>query len=193
MVSSKLRAGALACGLLSFVSGCVEQAPSRPAIQFAVADSAGAGVHVEATRTVASRVNVAEPLFVGFEDDHALVTYAQRRLEGAALALDEGTLAPISQTAWTYPGRAKGGPAAHLGQTRATVALEGGRTLFLWTDGDTGHVLAEVDGSYPVTIWAGDAVGAPHAATRDGRHVVVAFATSTENGFDLVAMSLEAR
>ncbi len=207
-MGSMLRAGALALGLLSCVQGCVESndvAPAKTsAVRFAVAgDASLAGVRVGQVRTVAQQVNVAEPLFVGFDDGRALVTYASAHharedarsagIDGVGLALDPDTLQPLATTPRAYPPRAKGQPPANLSSAHASVTLKDGRTMNVWTDEATGHVLADVDGSTPQTIWSGDAIGAPHAATADGQHVVVAFATGTENGFDLVAMSLEAR
>jgi hypothetical protein len=79
---------------------------------------------------------------------------------------------------------------AHLERTRASVPLRDGRSLSVWTDDESGHVLAEIDGLLPEVLYGGDAVGSPHAATADGEHVVVTFAATTENGFDLVEIML---
>ncbi|HEY8075665.1 MAG TPA: hypothetical protein VIF62_16180 [Labilithrix sp.] len=182
---------------MSFVQGCVEAndvAPAKTsAIRFAV--EADTGVRVVATRTVAQQVNIAEPLFVGFDGGQAVVTYATATQpeRGFALTLDADSLELLVRVDRTYPRRANGQRPAHQSSAHAAVSLRDGRTLNVWTDDATGHVLADVDGSMPATIWTGDAVGAPHAVTSDGQRVVVAFSTSAENGFDLVAISLEAR
>ena len=188
-------------GFAAFASGCVEQSgvqvqPARPAIQFAVgADVAASrgGIRVGAVRTVASQVNVAEPVVLAVEDGRINLTYARRGLEGASIALDPEALAPLASTPHTYPARAKGEPPANVATGRATVVLDSGRTMSVWIDEESGHVFAAIDGAPAVQVWGGDGIGAARAVTTDGQRVVVAFTTSTENGFDLVAMSLDAR
>jgi hypothetical protein len=109
------------------------------------------------------------------------------------------SLAARAVVPYSYPVRPRGSAVPLVEAAPASVVLEGGGSLSCWTDAASSRVLVQVfDAS---GAWRGSPVavspdgmavfGAPHVASPDGRHVVVAFFASDEERFQLVATSLE--
>jgi len=161
---------------------------------------AGGGVpplRVVATRTVDSRVQPMVPVHLAAEGGNIAVTFAQRGRQQVVTRLNPASLELVSSAA---AGRSEAPAAPARGAAR--VELEGGRLVTLWTheNADGGRqVVAQMwtaSGSRlgaPVVISPPDAdvLGAPHAATIDGRHVLVTFAATAGESFELRAVSLE--
>jgi hypothetical protein len=171
-------------------------APSRE-LRFAIASPSAAPVMgVGEARVLTSRVNLREPIRMGAESGEVTVTVAVRGRRGLTFALEPETLAARGVTPYDYEGHE--GSGLQL-ESASRVKLHDGRTLGCWTDDATRRVMARVfDGSGvasgPAIIVSGSdagVMGAPQAATVDGHHVVVAYFTTTETGFALVATPMK--
>jgi hypothetical protein len=154
-------------------------------------------LHVVATRSVDSRVQPMVPVHLAAEGGNIAVTFGQRGRQQVVTKLDSASLELVSSTA---AGRSEAPAAPATGEAR--VELEDGSFVVCWTQesADGGRqVLAELTtakGSRlgaPVLISPPDAdvLGAPSAATPDGRHVIVTFAATSGESFELRAVSLE--
>jgi hypothetical protein len=194
MDTSFVRQAVVALVMLALAPACVEQndvkPTSTPSIHFAVeSDAVLSGMKIGPVRTIASSMNVGATHFVGFDDGRAVVTFAQSEHKAKAVTLDD-SLATVSESPRSFP---KTDSQAYLATARATVPLEGGRSFTAWTEESTGRVLAQIDQLLPVVVYGGDVVGCPHAASADGKRVIVTFTATTEHGFDLMATSVDAR
>jgi hypothetical protein len=154
-------------------------------------------LRVVATRSVDSRVQPMVPVHMAAEGNSVAVTFAERGRQQVVARLDPASLNLVSSE---NGGRSEA-PAAPIAGV-ARVVLDGGRFVECWTqenvDGGR-QVLAQMwaaSGSRlgaPIVISPLDAdvIGAPRAATADGRHVLVTFAATSGESFELRAVSLE--
>jgi len=175
--------------------GCGAAGAGGRPTAFAAGDVAP--VRVGQTRVIGARVNPMVPVRLATEGSDITATFALPGREQVVTRLDPASLDLLSREQFA---RAAAPPAPATGATR--VALDGGRFLVCWTheNADEGRqVLAQMwaaDGSKrgePVVISPPDVdvLGAPRAATTDGRHVVVIFAATSGTTFELRAVSLE--
>lgn len=169
-------------------------ASSRPT---AFAGDEFASVRISQTRVVDERVNPMVRVRLATEGSTITATFGLpgHKQVVARLAPESLELLSRDQTE-----RSEQASAPSTGATRAE--LEGGRFVVCGTRdrADGGHeAVAQMwtaSGSRlgaPVVISAPDAdvLGAPQAATIDGRHVLVAFASTSGESFELRAVSLE--
>jgi hypothetical protein len=154
-------------------------------------------LRVVATRAVDSRVQPMVPVHLVAEGGNVAVTFAQRGRHQVVTRLNPASLEVVSSA---QAGRSEAPAAPATGAAR--VALEGGRHVTFWTheNADGGRqVLAQMwtaSGSRlgaPVVLSPADAdvLGSPRAATTDGKHVLVTFAATADDSFELRAVSLE--
>jgi hypothetical protein len=154
-------------------------------------------VRIAETRVLDARVNPMVPVQMAAEGSALAVTFGERGREQVVTRIGPASLDLLSRE---QSGRSPATAAPSWGATR--VALEGGRFLICWThqNSDGGRqALAQMwaaNGAKlgePVIISPPDAdvLGAPRAATTDGRHVLVTFASTSGEGFELRAVSLE--
>jgi len=154
-------------------------------------------VRVGGTRILDAHVNPMVPVHMAAERGSVAVTFGQPGRRGVVARLDPSSLQLLSheQTGRSEPPAAPSTEASH-------VVLGGGRILVCWTEDSADgsrHAVAQLwaaNGSRlgaPVLISPPDAdvFGAPNAVSVDGRHVVVTFASSTGQSFDLTAVALE--
>ena len=161
--------------------------------------SAASTPRVGDVRVLSGRVNLREPLRVNPDGDGVTVTFGVGPRAGATVALDPQSLEARQVTPFAYPSHSASTPPAYLPITSTRVSLEGGGMLECWNDQESSRILAQAyDASgaprgeqIAIPVEARHAFGAPHAATVDGRHVVVAFFASDETGFALVAASVD--
>jgi hypothetical protein len=195
--------GARTLGLVAAVlfggasMGCAERSGS---LRFAMSatDASPAPIRVSGLHVLEERVNLQEPIVMDVAGHDVTVTFAMRQRDGVTLAVDPTTLEPRVANAMTYPERAKSTTPPYLAPATATVPLARG-TMRVWSDEPSGRVYAQTfDPSgaprgepLPVSPADMDVVGAPRAASADGKHVVVAFFASRLDGFEIVAASLE--
>ena len=186
-------AGAL--GLAGCAAGGAEHAP----VGFGVRGQGLApSVHVVEARVLDTRVNPMLPVSLASDGSAVAVTYGRTGGSGTTTRIDPSSLRALSSRT---EGPAEGLLGASTGTSR--VALEGNRYLVCWTVGSVewgrramAQVFDSADGSAlgaPVEISSPDVdvVGAPRAASADGRHVVVTFAASSGRAFELNVVSLE--
>jgi hypothetical protein len=154
--------------------------------------------NVTNVRVLSSRVNLQEPVSLSTEGDDVVVRFAIRGRAGASYRLDPETLDVRAAEQVTFPPHERPRTAPFLRADQSTVTLADRSSLAFVTDDASSRVLVQSyapDGSLrsesSVSPASMEVVGAPRAATADGRHVVVAFYTSTGVGFDLVAASVE--
>jgi hypothetical protein len=125
------------------------------------------------------------------------VRFGERGRTQAAASLDPLTGRVLSRATG---GRSEPAQNAEWGTTRVT--LEGGRSIVCWTEqsADGGRRamarLWAADGhplGSPVAISSpeADVLGTPRAASVDGRHAVVTFASTSGGSFELRAVALE--
>jgi hypothetical protein len=184
-------AGIAALGL----GGCAaaSQGARSQAVDFAQGDASS--VRVGETRVLGSHINPMVPVHLEAEGNGIAVTFGERgRL--VVTRIDPASLDLLSRE---QNGRSQAPSAPSTNPTR--VVLDDGRFLVCWTheNPDGGRqVLAQMwaaNGSRlgaPVVISPADAdvFGAPHAVSTDGRHVVVTFAATSGESFELRAVSL---
>jgi hypothetical protein len=184
-------------GLLGAAACASGPLANRTQVDFAVASSApNAFLHVGEASVVDARVNPLVPIDMAASGDDVAVAFGQRQ-SGVLAMLDPETAEAVSR-APSEPRLATG--LASRGAQR--VRLQGGRSLLCWTEGnmETGYrALAqefEADGAArgePIVISPPDAdvMGAPRAASVDGRRVIATFAASVGGTFELIAVPLE--
>jgi hypothetical protein len=198
--------GIAAVALLGLTTGCTEAGSTggpRAAMRLAVSTTAATTGHVRVrdVRVINRRINLREPILMATAGNEVTVTWAMRKHDGITLALDPETLDERVVGAFDYG--ASGATDARPRPTtstneKVTVPVAGG-FLVVWTDEERSRVLAQkVDAGgvaidEPVTVSRADmvVVGAPRAATADGRHVVVTFVTGDQRTFELVAASVD--
>jgi hypothetical protein len=137
------------------------------------------------------------PVQIGAEGNAIAVSFGESGRQQVVTRIDPASLDIFTRE---QEGRAEPPSAPTTGATRAV--LDDGRSIVCWAQENAAggrQVMAQMwaaDGSKigtPVVISPPDAdvFGAPRAVTMDGRHVVVAFASTTGRSFDLRAVSLE--
>jgi hypothetical protein len=194
-----------AAAALLALSACSPTASTDGAsIRFAMSTTAADAaivptVRVREVRVLSNHVNLQEPVLMGSDGDEVTITFAHRRREGETLTLEPTLLEPRAAVPHSYPAQPRGPAAPLLAASPSNVVLDDGSSLSCWTDTASSRVL--VQAFDPSGAWRGAPVaispdglavyGAPHVATPDGRHVVVAFFASDEERFQLVAASLE--
>jgi hypothetical protein len=165
----------------------------------AVTQPSAPAVRVGSARVLSRRVNLLQPLELGALGGNVTVTFAVRQLDGTTLSLDPESLAERGAIGHAYPPHAKHAAPPLSAPGAATVSLASGGAISCWTDDESGRVLAQVfrsDGTWigsPVAVSPEgmDVFGAPRLVAAGGRRAVAAFFVSTEEGFRLVAVSLE--
>jgi len=181
------------------LAGCATSGVEQAHVGFGVRGQGMApSVHVVEARVLDTRVNPMVPVSLESEGSAVAVTYGRTGGAGASTRIDPSSLRALSSRT---EGPVEGSVVASTGASR--VALEGNRYLLCWTAGSVewgryamAQVFDSADGSAlgePVEISAPDVdvVGAPRAASADGRHVVVTFTASSGHAFELNAVSLE--
>ena len=177
--------------------GCAESTAPAGGLRFAMSTTDTSGIRLTGVRVLDERVNLQEPIMMSVAGRDVTVTFATRQRDGVTLAVDPSTVESRVASTMTYPERPKSQTPPYLSATATTVALARG-TMKVWSEEATGRVYAQtldVNGvarGEPLLVSADlDVVGAPRAATADGKHVVVAFFASRLDGFEIVAASLE--
>jgi hypothetical protein len=137
------------------------------------------------------------PVQMAADGSTVAITFGERGRQQVVTRLDPASLDLVSSIS---AGRSQAATAPSTGVSR--VPLEGGRFVVCWThqnvDGGR-QAMAQVWSEAGVRLGAplvlsppdADVIGAPHAATADGRHVVVTFAAAAGESFELRAVSLE--
>jgi hypothetical protein len=156
-----------------------------------------ATLRIGATAVVDSHLSPLVPVHLSGNGSGVSVTFGERGKVQATAQLDPVTLQVMSTE--------KAGASEPRQQpewTAKRVPLEGGRFLVCWTERDAdgssramarlwaadGHALGPAVRISPADA---DVLGAPRAASTDGRHTVVTFASSSGGPFELRAVSLE--
>ena len=188
---------AAATGVLLGVTGCAATLPGAAATsaEFPPGDQA---MRISATTVVDTHLSPLVPVHLSPERGGAIaVTFARRGRTQATARLDPTTLQVLSAET-SGPSEAPQSPAS--GATR--VVLDGGRFIVCWTEQSAdggrqamarlwapdGHALGPAVAISPPDA---DVLGAPHAASADGRHAVVTFGSNSGGAFELRAVALE--
>jgi hypothetical protein len=165
----------------------------------ALAQGADAPLRVGVTRVIGSRIRPLAPVQLSSEEGTIAVRFARPRSGAAIARLDAESLAPLS------PERPLSGSGVIAPpEDPAPVVLRDGRFVVCWKDGDPerGYRLmaqAWANTSTPlgppvaVSSPEADVIGVPSAISVDGERVVAVFASSSDRGFDLLAVPLEVR
>jgi hypothetical protein len=150
-----------------------------------------------ASRSVDSRMQPMVPVHMATDGSSVAITFAERGRQQVVTKLDPASLSLMSSE---KTGRSEEPAAPSAGADR--VQLEDGRSVECWThqNADGGRqAMAQMwtaSGARlgaPLVLSAPDAdvIGALRAATADGRHVLVTFAATSGESFELRAVSLE--
>lgn len=203
MVTSFYRS--LVAAVLLTLSACAPAASTDAgSVRFAVSTTAAESaivpsVRVREVRVLGTQVNLQEPLFMASSGADVTVTFARRSRHGETLALAPISLEQHGAVPYSYAAPSRGPGVPSVDAVPERVALEDGGSISTWTDEGTRRVLVQLFSSTGACRGSAVAVspegmevyGAPHLATADGRHVVVAFFASDEERFKLVAASIE--
>lgn len=162
-------------------------------------NSSSPALRVAVVRVLSRRVNLQEPLLLGTSGGSVTVTFARRERDGATLAMSPESLEERDVTPYAYASHAKGATPPFLAADPPRVRLANGGSVSCWTAEESGRVLAQAfsaDGTWigsplAVSPEAMNVFGAPRLVAAGDHHAVVAFFVSTEDGFELVAASLE--
>jgi hypothetical protein len=166
-------------------------------LAFAVADSGSIplSIQVGEPRVITSNVNPLAPVTLSAEDGAIEVTFARSTRTGEMMRLDPLSLSTLSSE--PRPSE-KLAPAS---TDAARVPMSDGGYVLFYTEGSVswGH-RAMAQSFYgeglpqgpPVAISPpdDDVLGAPRAATTDGRHVVATFSATRGGSFELVAVTV---
>jgi hypothetical protein len=188
---------ALVVGGTYFAMGCshaTESASVGFALPSTTAAIAGARpIEVKSVRVLATRVDLRQPIFVQRGERGIDVTYAVRQRDGVTMHLDARTLRSIEEpSAYLYPRCSARDVSAHLVRDVARVALEGGEEVVVFTSDEHSRAFARAgEGPAFVVSPEGMHIVGPARASASGRDVVAVFIAATEDGFALVATSLE--
>jgi hypothetical protein len=177
--------------------GCASTGGSAGSRAFDFQNAEPSALRVVATRAVDARVQPMVPVHMAADGSSVAITFAEPGRQQVVTKLDPASLNLLSTE---KSGRSEA-PAAPLAGA-ARVQLEGGRFVECWTheNADGGRqAMAQMwtaSGSRlgaPLVLSSPDAdvIGAPRAATTDGRHVLVTFASTAGESFELRAVSLE--
>jgi hypothetical protein len=156
-------------------------------------------LRVGTVRVLSRHVNLQEPVLLGTDGGSVTVTFARRERDGATLALHPASLEERSVTAYAYAAHATRAAPPFLAAEPSRVRLASGGSVSCWTDEESGRVHAQAfsaDGGWvgsplAVSPEGMNVFGAPQLVATDSHHAVVVFFVSTEDGFELVAASLE--
>lgn len=173
-------------------------------LRFALSTSTSAtatapALRVRELRVLSRHVNLLQPILLGAADGNVTVTFALRQRNGATVALNPMSLERSTVAPYTYSEQAKRATPPFLAMDPARVLLASRGSVSCWTDSESGRLLAQAfgaDGTWlgsPIAVSPEgmDVFGGPQVIAADGQHLVVAFFVSTEDGFELVAASLE--
>lgn len=187
---------ALVVGGTFFAMGC-SHATESASVGFALPSTTAAAVvkpvEVRATRVLATRIDLRQPIFVQRAGNAIEVTYAVRQRDGLTLRLDARTLRTLDEPEpYVYPRCSARDVSAHLGRDVARVPMEGGEDVFVFTSDEHNRAFARVgDGvALPVSPEGMHIVG-PARANTNGRDVVAVFIAANDDGFALVATALD--
>ena len=207
LVTASLALSAVAPALA--LSACAQpELQAGSTLRFALSTTSQSGaspssvapaLHVGEVRVLSRHPNLQQPVFLGAAGANVTVTFAARQREGATVTLDGDTLETKRTAAFTYPAYSKRATPPFVATEPSRAVLASGGSVSCWTDDASGRVLAQAfgaDGTWrgspvPVSPEGMDVFGAPQIATADGRHVVATFFVNTDDGFELVAASLE--
>lgn len=145
-------------------------------------------------RIVQRKVNMMEPVMVGFTGGDVGITVARQGREGVNVMVDPTSLETRTMTPFAYGPHARRRRAPCHERDATTVALADGASLAIWNDAASGRLVARYSGGGgPIAISPEDVevIGGPETRTTDGRHVVVTFFAGNEEGFHLMAASLD--
>ena len=189
------------------LAGCAPpESPSVSTLHFAVSTAApGATSSISpvlrsgTVRVLSRHVNLQEPVLLGTDGGSVTVTFARRERDGATLALHPESLEERSVTSYVYAAHAKRAAPPFLAAEPSRVRLANGGSMSCWTDEESGRVHAQAFSADATRIGSPLAVspegtnvfGSPQLVAADDRHAVVTIFVSTEDGFELVAASLE--
>ena len=150
-------------------------------------------LETRAVRVLATRIDLRQPVFVMRADDAIEVTYAVRQRDGVTVRLDPRTLRQIGEpTPYLYPRCSARDVHAHLARDVAHVSLDGGDEITVFTSDEHGRAFARVaDGPAIAVSPDGMQIVGPARANTNGREVVAVFVAATDDGFALVATSLD--
>jgi hypothetical protein len=188
---------ALVSGAMFFAVGCshaTESASVGFALPSTTAAIAGARpIEVRNVRVLTTRLDLRQPVFVQRGEHGIDVTYAVRQRDGVTMHLDARTLRSIEEpSAYLYPRCSARDASAHLARDVARVAMEGGEEVVVFTSEEHNRAFARAgEGpTFPVSPEGMHIVG-PARASASGRDIVAVFVAATEDGFALVATSIE--
>ena len=191
------RAAVLGAALLGAV-GCshVESASIGVALPSATASAAAPGakpIEVRTTRVLATGIDLRQPVFVQRVGDAIEVTYAMRQRDGVTLRLHPRTLQEIDEkSAYVYPRCSARDVSKHLKRDVAKLSLDTGDEVTVFTSEEVNRGFARVgDGAAVPVSPGGLAIVGPARANTNGKDVVTVFVAATQDGFALVATSLE--
>lgn len=192
---SVIVASALSCALVVLTTGCSSTRSHSVGGDLAFPPSAtNHPVKVGDMRIVERKVNLMEPVMVGFAGGDVGITVARHGRDGVNVSVDPTSLEARTTAPFEYGthDRRRHPPCQERNAT--TVPLADGASLAIWNDAATGRLVARYSkGGGPIAITPEDVsvIGGAEAATTDGRHVVVTFFGGNEQGFHLMATSLE--
>ena len=172
------------------INGCAAGARTA-SVGFAVPVSTASAItavpEVRATRVIATRVDLRQPIYVRHDGDAIEVTYATRQREGLTVSLDPSSLATSSEAPYVYTRCSSKSAAAHLARGVTNVELHDGREVAVFTTDDSSRVMARVgdDGPIPVSPEGAVVVGPPRPST-DGKTIAVVYVVAMADGFSLV-------
>ena len=180
-----------------FAVGC-SHATESASVGFAVPSTTVAlasarPIETRAVRVLATRVDLRQPIFVQQNGNSIDVTYAVRQRDGVTLHLDARSLQAIEEpTPYLYPRCSARDVSAHLARDVAHVSLESGDEVTVFTSDEHSRAFARAGQglALPVSPDGMHVVG-PARAVSNGKRIVAVFIEATDEGFGLVATSLE--
>jgi hypothetical protein len=187
----------LAAAAMSGTFGCAATNGNVRSRAFDFQSEEPSPLRVVATRAVDSRVQPMVPVHLAAEGSSVAITFAEPGRQHVVTKLDPASLNLLSTE---RSGRSEA-PASPL-EGAARVQLEGGRFVECWTheNADGGRQAmaqmwsasgSRLGGPLVMSSPDADVIGSPRAATTDGRHVLVTFASTAGESFELRSVSLE--
>jgi hypothetical protein len=192
-----MRAAMMWMGIATLgIGGC--SATARSAARLSdFADAEVSPLRVVASRAVDSRIRPMVPVHLAAEGSAVAITFGERGRRQVVARLDPASLDQLSSEMSEHSEAAAApiaGPArvelddGHFVECWTHESSDGGRDVFaqLWTAGGS-----RLGAPLVISSPDSDVLGAPHAATTDGHHVIVTFAATAGDSFELRAVSLE--
>ena len=163
------------------------------------ASASAPAIRLGEVRVLSRRVNLQEPILLSAAGGNVTVTFALRQREGTTIVLNPMSLEQATVTPYTYSEHGKRATPPFVALEPSHVTLANGGSMSCWTDDPSGRVLAQAFGAggawlgSPIAVSAEgtDVVGAPQVIAVDSRHAVAVYIVSSEDGFQLVAASLQ--